>query len=78
MQNYLQRTSFFVHSETYNQKETTIFEQFATVSDCVGIFMLIHFESISAFWPNLNSQPKQLDQLTKDVLITNLQSALFP
>ena len=34
----------FVQSKTYNKKESTIFQQFATVSGCVGIFMLVHFE----------------------------------
>ena len=52
--------------ETYNQKISLIFGQFASVVGCVGISMLVNFKRMSDFWPNLNFP---LEQQTKVVLI---------
>ena len=42
-----------------------IFWQFTSVAGCVWTFLLLHFECMSDFWPDLNSP---LEHLMKFVL----------
>ena len=77
MPNYLQMALFFVYSETYNQKESTIFQQFAAVSGCVNFHVgtfRVQIRLLGKF-----KFPAQTSQTTNksSVLITNLQSAIF-
>ena len=39
-------SSFLVHGENFNQQESMIIWQFASVTGCVQFFMLVHFDCV--------------------------------
>ena len=64
MPNYPQMASFFVHGETFNQQESVIFWQFASVGRLCVNFHVGTFRVREHFWPNLNFS---FEHLTKVV-----------